>query len=309
MFKGMKSLIAAAGIAGVIAGASAAQAANAVQIDLSGAGSSWTTIQSIDLNAGNTLAVGSQNAGIGDSFDVYFQSSISVINVAGGGQLAGVGTTYYLTTVVKFSESITNTVPGSFAIFGEGNGTNEYFELWLSTTPPNDLAGTGFGADNGSGVLLLSGSNVTVVGGGFVITGSGNDLDGTPDGNQYPGVTSVHGSGSTVIETEIDYVNDSYLRGVNANDVISFVLANPASSATPFDAVNPAQQFWDALTSSYVTPDIGAVNGFTGPDFQFQTNGNLTFETTSTPVVPEPATAAMGLFGLAGLAMAARRRR
>lgn len=313
MRKSVSTLVAAVGAAGILAGASAVQAASDVQFDVTGSGSNWQTISYIDMNAGNALSVGGQSAAVGDSFDVYFQSNVSQVQLSGGGQVAGIGSTYYLTVITKFSESKSYEIPGLAAGFQEGNGGNEYFQVWLSSTPGGNLAGTNFGSDDASAVLLLAGNNVNVTGGGFNISQKNGQplvapLDGTGDGNQYPGITSVVGNGSTTVAANINYVNSNYFKGILSGEVISLILANPASAATPFDAVNPSQQFWDALTSSYVTPNIGSINGVTGPDFQFQTNGNLTFEVTQLPV-PEPATAVMGLFGLAGLALAARRRR
>lgn len=308
MFKGMKSLVAAAGVAGVIAGASAAQAAP-VQINLEGSGNNWQTIESIDFNFGNTLAVGGVTSDVGDNFDVYYQTNVSAINLAGGGTATGIGSTYHLTVVVKFSETKISGSPGStVAQFGEGTGGDEYFEMWLTPAAGNNLAGTGFGADSG-GILLLAGSSVTVDYGIFGV----NPVAGLQDfdqvgANDYAGIDSVVGTGSTTVSAEINYVNSAYFRGVNAGDVIT-LLNGDVQTTAPFGLIDPSQQFWDANLNAYVNPNIGSTNGLSGPDFQFRTNGGIAFEVTNTPVVPEPATAAMGLFGLAGLAMAARRRR
>ena len=60
------------------------------------------------------------------------------------------------------------------------------------------------------------------------------------------------------------------------------------------------------LAGNYIIPNLGAVNGLSGPDFQFEADVASTFFERE-GAVPEPATALLGLMSLGALGLIRRR--
>ena len=172
-----------------------------------------------------------------------------------------------------------------------------YLKVFFDNTPDaNDAAGTGFT----DGLEILSATDVLVSNSQFSVVGAGV-LDTAPASG-----ASVHGSGSFNISARIDTHDNAFL------DLNSIVLGQgevrisliTSTLELPFGPTDPAAQF-EVVGGGPVVPNIGLVNGVNGPDFLFEADGNQVFDVRAD--VPEPATAALGLLGLAGLA--ARRRR
>ena len=79
------------------------------------------------------------------------------------------------------------------------------------------------------------------------------------------------------------------------------------SQVTPFLQVDPSARFSsNGIANGDVVANRGAVNGVTGPDFQFQADANTSFQVSA---VPEPETYALMLGGLGLIGFVARRRR
>jgi len=129
-------------------------------------------------------------------------------------------------------------------------------------------------------------------------------LDQSPDGNQYPGITTVTSSGAANLTLQIDTVNAGYFPDLLAGGFITVSLTN-TSNITPFGQVNPSAQFSINGIANGGTPNnIGTINGLTGPNFQFQADANSSFQRT----VPEPGTLTLLGLALAGMGGFFRRR-
>jgi PEP-CTERM motif-containing protein len=162
-------------------------------------------------------------------------------------------------------------------------------QVILDTTPLFKPIDTGSFHANGNGS-------------GGVITDT-FDKNGT---NNYPGITTVVGNGSQVLDFNVNAVDPTFFISTPAQ----IELHLNSSLITPFDTVDPSGKFRnkDSAVSlgattpgTLVTPAIGTVNGGGatgpgGPDIQFQADANA-----SLVVVPEPTAITLIGLGLAGL--------
>ncbi|MCR9105102.1 MAG: PEP-CTERM sorting domain-containing protein [Gammaproteobacteria bacterium] len=206
--------------------------------------------------------------------------------------------------------------------------TTNFFEIYWddrndgSTLNADALSGTGFN----DGILIASGEVASVAGSftteftfvdanddgdynpgdGDIIIGSGNPvggyqlLDGSADGDQWGGQQSVTGLGTTSLSADLTFQNTDFFK----TDITSllFDLEFNTSNVLPFQETNPSQQYWDG--GSFQAPNLGEVNGLTGPDIIFQSDANNSFVTE----VPEPRTVLLFALGLLLLAASARRK-
>jgi len=137
--------------------------------------------------------------------------------------------------------------------------------------------------------------------------GSGGTLIDTFDKNgtnNYPGITSVVGNGSSVIDINVSAVDPTFF----ISNPTAIQLHLNSSLITPFDTVDPSAKFRNKDTAAslgatvpgtLVTPNIGTVNGDLtggGGDIQFQADAN-----SSLSVIPEPTSITLMGLGLAGL--------
>jgi hypothetical protein len=170
----------------------------------------------------------------------------------------------------------------------------------------NNLAGTGFNV----GTLILAGkpstsaANVGIY--SLSTNAAGNPVTTPFDqfvSNHYPSVSTVAGSGSAMLSADVTYFNPAFFK-----TPISQISFN-SSLVTPFAQVSPSALFTGLPGGGApnITPNIGTVNGFNGPDFQFQADANFSFTASA---IPEPASiiqASLGLLGVLCLAAWVRR--
>lgn len=278
-----------------------------------------------------------------ETFTTYFHAKVSLILDDGGGGLlnpASIGKE--ITAVARFDEVITLAVPGT-AVFAYTPSAGEFLEIWIHDAPDaNNLAGTGFN----NGELILSADITTATSNFSLITNAAgevirDDLDTTGDGDQYPNVDSVTGTGSTQLTADtISFSTDHFSA---APGQLIFDLFS-TTQTLPFGSVNPSDAF--VRTAGGAAPisfgvgagvagvGIGAVNGDTsfislsafganpalpavaplftarqgGPDIIFQTDASMDLSGPDT-FIPEPITASLGMMGLGSLALSVRRRR
>jgi hypothetical protein len=269
------------------------------------------SVQSLDFKEGNSLSVGVIPAGgppvPGVPFANYFQTSLSnFVDPTTNNPVPGLGlnSAYEWTMVAGFNEvatSITTPVPGqslaTFA-FSPGGPAPNYLEFWYDPTPDaNPLLGTGFN----DGTLVLSAS-VQRLSGTFLTNlppAAGGttppqlfDSTGT---DQYAGQLTASGIGGIDIDALVSFVDPAFISplSVPQGGILHLTLFN-SNTKLPFTGVDPSSRMVRApggaaplpLLNAPPSPAgvLGAINGISGPDIQFQADANAQFT-----VVPEPA--------------------
>jgi hypothetical protein len=276
--------------------------------DPTGNGSSpMTTIAGIDIAPGNALAVGSIPLSVGATFQLDFQSTINGVINTNGLTVAptGLATSYQITALASFTEVVKTLSPdGTVATFAlaPNQASNSFFAMYYNPAlVASNLAGTGF--NKGTLILQASPSLTSPSIGIFSLsTGAGGapviqQFDQFGPTNHYPGLNTVSGSGSAMISADVTYFNPNFF-GTPVGQ-ISF----NTSLVTAFNQVTPSSMFTSLPGGGdpNVTANLGAVNGATGPDFQFQADPNISFVVAA---IPEPASIVMigtGLVGVLGV--------
>jgi hypothetical protein len=265
-----------------------------------------TNVASFSYSAGNAVAAGALPLTTGSTFQLYFQARLDSVrnNLNQTIVPAGLNTTYEVTVVGSLTEVVTSVSGGppasaTFAL-AAAQRPNSFIEIWEHAgLTSNPLAGTGFN----TGTRILSAAP------NAAIANSGNFSFASPQPGtlpafdtfnpaNYPGVTSVVGSGSANITGSVNSLNPAFFPGATFNTV-SF---SPIGNATPFDQIDPSHLF-AALANGVApsfAPNVGTVNGAPtppgGPDFQFQAIAQNGFGS-----VPEPASISLLSMGGVGL--------
>jgi len=288
-------------IGGVVFGSSAR--AEFIQFAPQGSGGSTYSIGGIDPGPGNALAVSSLPLTVGGTFQLDYQAFVPALIGTNGLDFTptGLGSTYQLTVVGSFTEVVTSlNSSGTVATFALAptQSSNSFFELYYNpTVVANNLTGTGFNV----GTLVIGGTPATNLPSESVFSIS--TTGGSPNvaafdqyvTNNYPGISTVVGSGSSMLSANISYYNPAFVQ-----TPISEIAFN-SSIVTPFDELSPSASFvgGPGTSAPSVVANIGTVNGVNGTDFQFQADGNLAFS-ANLSTTPEPSSLILATMGLLG---------
>jgi PEP-CTERM motif-containing protein len=311
------SLALSAGLAGLAYGAVP------VTIDPDAGGAATPiSVGNLDWAAGNAIAVGAgADPAIGTTFQTYAQARLAQFNDSANNPytVTGFGAGgFEWTYVTSFTEVVTkNDTTGGlgFALNPSGGGLSatNFFQIYVSAANSSDLAGTGFN----DGTLILTGHIVNTgvivgdslfqvsIGAGGVIIG---DLDASPNGNDYPNIDSVQGSGSSKITVAVDSFNSSYFQGLTVGSLLQLDFTTNQTLA--YNQTDPSACFADAGfaggagNGGTCANTIGAVNGISTNNIMFQTDAISNFSVTT---VPEPGVLALLGISLLGLGVIRKR--
>ena len=345
-----KTLLGAA--VGLALASGAAQAA-LVDFDGTGAATGTLDVAAVDWSPTSFLALGGNTAisnfltGFGPTtFDVLTHATLATqVTLADGSNVnvAGLNSSYNITMVAKFQETVTG-VAGTTATFAT-TGVGGFLEIYFDSTPDSvAVSGSGFN----DGRLILRGTIIPAgITGSFTVNsilpvvvldqagvGSASAKDNYGDGTLAGSQGTVQGRGdnsnlvvggltqdtdffqNTLASFGLNFANISLAlpyRSVDPSDCFTGVSSGIAIGAstvayncTPAHADAP-YSFQGADGLGGIVPDVGATNGvFTlAPSFVAQSDYNGSFDVAA---VPEPTTVALLGLGLAAMGFMQRRR-
>lgn len=276
-------------------------AAEAISFDPDGPGTRQPiSVLAFDWTQNSALAVGGNPSGgltAGDVVHLLAHAKLAkVINQDGVGISLPSG--IEVTFVAGFAENVTAPAapgagPAGFE-FAAASSLPNFFEMWVSTPDHNALAGTNY--NNGKRILY-----------GVVTSSIGNYAGGAPIQaldlfgiNNYPGISTITGVGSTQLSGVIVTADEDYFPGLTPTQLANLKVFFNTSTVTPYRQINPSARFvgdaadLDPNTNEFVGPapnvlaNIGTTNG--GPhgardgiatndlNFELQADSNQSFE-------------------------------
>ena len=273
-----------------------------------GATGNITGLGAMDQSPGNALSIGGATTPVGGTATLLYQANLGTLNNAAGVPvfLNGTGGNFF-TFVAGFREtftSITSSGGNTTATFSLAAGTPNFFTMYRTAAPGDNLTGLGFT----TGTPIMQGFlNATNFSSSFSETNASRTSPVTFDQfgtNNYAGVTSVVGTGASAFSATITSFDANYFPDLNAATLLlSFF---NTSQVTPFAQVDPSARFSsNGVANGDVVATRGAINGVSGPDFQFQADANSSFQVAA---VPEPQSYALMLGGLGFIGYLVRRR-
>lgn len=272
-----------------------------------------STVNTFDWAPGNALAVGPVpiTAGsVGTAFQLLYQANLGTVyapDTVTKVHEQGAGGNYF-TIIANFTESIAAVGVNSVTFGTAAAPVTNFFSICAQTANGNPLAGTGFGCAS----PILTG-RVIVSDGVFSLTGGGANtaLDQFIN-NDWVGTGTVTGVGGFSIQVLVESFNAGYFPGFDPTTDVVFSLFN-GNNELAFAQVDPSKCFSTdgkdvpaaCNAANAKAPNLGAVNGISGPDFLFQSDSNGSFKVQQ---IPEPGGLALLGAALGVVGLVARRR-
>lgn len=284
MFKGKLLAVTA-----LFALAGAAQAAVPILFNPNGGGSTGAiSVTTFDWLPSSALVVGGNPSGgltSAQATSVRTHAKLAAM-VQPGPVIIPVPDGIEITYVTGYEQTSAPVIPGvvSSTINFAPNKPN-FFEMWVSTRDSNDLAGTGF--NNTRRILYGQVTNAFSL---YQASAAPPDKLDLFLADNYPGILTIQGGGSTQISVQVISLDPDYFPGFTSTQIATLKSQFNTANNTPFLQVNPSARFTDedaganALSppGANVLANIGIVNGGlqNGSNLNFiaQADANQSFE-------------------------------